>query len=390
MNTHTPMTAGTVVPATTQIAVDRAISDLRRGGLVVLRHSEHRRAVVVQAAEMTTTDGLRMLVRLTGSQPTLAITRNRAAAMTLPTTDTSVESIMLPVDIDAEVIHRIADPTRQPVRPDDADNAGFDLSTLSVIPEPDDGLAHAAVQLVKFARLLPAVLFARASVVDVSRMSTWSRDIGLLLVESEQIRRFPELRAQRMVISASARVPLQDAEDTRFVAFRPLDGGDEHVAIIIGEPDTRQPVLVRLHSSCLTGDLLGSLRCDCGDQLRGAIREIANAGSGVLIYLAQEGRGIGLANKLRAYSLQDLGLDTVDANEHLGFDDDERIYAPAAEILRQLEISVVRVMTNNPDKVEQLAATGIRVADRVSHVFPSNKHNEFYLRTKAVRTGHLF
>jgi GTP cyclohydrolase II len=174
------------------------------------------------------------------------------------------------------------------------------------------------------------------------------------------------------------------------VAFRPLDGGTEHLALKIGQIDFDQPVLVRLHSQCLTGDLLGSLRCDCGDQLQGAIKEINAAGGGILLYLAQEGRNIGLINKLRAYALQDQGLDTVDANLALGFDADERLYRPAAEMLRQLGVGSVRLMTNNPEKLGQLEACGIKIADRVAHVFPSNQHNERYLATKAQRSGHLF
>jgi GTP cyclohydrolase II len=149
-------------------------------------------------------------------------------------------------------------------------------------------------------------------------------------------------------------------------------------------------VLARSHSECFTGDLLGSLRCDCGDQLRGAIAAIAAAGGGVLVYLAQEGRGIGLVNKLRAYRLQDAGLDTVDANLQLGFDADERVYQPAAEILRQLGFDAVRLLTNNPEKVKALAAAGITVAERVPHAFPANDHNRAYLDTKAVKSGHLF
>jgi GTP cyclohydrolase II len=149
-------------------------------------------------------------------------------------------------------------------------------------------------------------------------------------------------------------------------------------------------VLARLHSECFTGDLLASLRCDCGDQLRGAIDKIAEAGSGVLVYLAQEGRGIGLVNKLRAYQLQDDGFDTIGANEQLGFDADERVYLPAAEILRDLGYSQVRLLTNNPEKVAALARCGITVVERVPHVFPANAHNEEYLRTKATRGGHLF
>jgi len=390
----------TASPAPAQTAVDRAIADLRRGGMVILRDSEHRAVVIVQAAAMVTSDGLRMLARLTGSQPSLALTFNRVAALKPNPLDAAVQSVALAMSTDAELIHRIVDPTAGHAaagnggQGDDGpgdDGPGDDsLSGLSIIPERAGGLAEAAVRLVKLARLLPAVLFARATAVDVDRLSTWSQDIGLLLVETGQVAAYPTLRANRLVKAADAQVPLADAEDTRFIAFRPLDGGDEHVAIVIGEPDTSAPVLVRLHSQCLTGDLLGSLRCDCGDQLRGAIREIATQGSGILLYLAQEGRDIGLINKLRAYSLQDLGVDTVDANEQLGFDDDERVYAPAAEMLRQLGVAKVRLMTNNPDKIGQLAATGVEVTERVAHVFPSNRHNERYLQTKADKTGHLF
>ena len=187
-----------------------------------------------------------------------------------------------------------------------------------------------------------------------------------------------------------AAVPLLDAEETRIVAFRPADGGKEHLAIVIGEPQLNDPVLIRLHSECFTGDLLGSLRCDCGDQLRGAIDAIAKEGAGILLYLAQEGRGIGLINKLRAYELQDRGADTVEANEMLGFDSDERIYRPAAEMLRSLGVRQVRLMTNNPLKVEALQEAGVTVAERVPHIFPSNDHNAFYIDTKTRKSGHLF
>jgi GTP cyclohydrolase II len=382
----TPMAAA---PSPAQISIDRAISDLRRGAMVIVRDTNQHSAIAIQAAEMATHDSLRMLMRLTGSQPTVALTRNRVAAIKPSPAPASVQSLILPMNTDAELVRRIADPTFGPENDGD-ENSGSALSELSVIPEPEDGLVQMAVQLVKFARLLPAVLFARASSLDVERLSTWSRDVGLLLVETRDIRAFPALRARRLVQAAAARVPLSDAENARLVAFRPLDGGEEHVAIVIGEPDTNEPVLIRLHSACLTGDLLGSLRCDCGDQLRGAIRAIESEGGGVLVYLAQEGRDIGLINKLRAYALQDLGVDTVDANEQLGFDADERVYEPAAEILRQLGIRSVRLLTNNPDKVSQLAAAGVNVVDRVAHVFPSNRHNERYLRTKADKTGHLF
>jgi len=146
---------------------------------------------------------------------------------------------------------------------------------------------------------------------------------------------------------------------------------------------------VRLHSECFTGDLLASLRCDCGNQLRGAIAAIARAGGGVLLYLAQEGRCIGLVNNLQAYQPHDAGFDTLDTNKQLDFDADERVYLPAAEILLLLGFGMVRLLTNNPDKVAALERYGIRVAERVPHVFPSNGHNERYLSTKATRSGHF-
>src|SRR5262249_14639400 len=195
--------------------------------------------------------------------------------------------------------------------------------------------------------------------------------------------------ARSLTAVSGARAPPAGAEAPRIVAFRPADGGIEPLAIVIGEPAADRPVLVRLHSECFTGDLLGSLRCDCGEQLRGAIAEIARAGAGVLLYLAQEGRGIGLVNKLRAYRLQDAGFDTIDANEQLGFDADERIYRPAATMLARMGIKHVRLMTNNPEKIGQLARYGIEVAARVPHIFPANGHNENYLRTKAERAGHM-
>jgi len=201
---------------------------------------------------------------------------------------------------------------------------------------------------------------------------------------------YDRLQADALVPVSEARVPLGGCEDTKIIAFRPRDGGVEHLAIVIGKPDTTKPVLTRLHSECFTGDLLGSLKCDCGDQLRGAITAIADGGGGLLFYLAQEGRGIGLVNKLRAYELQEKGFDTVDANEQLGFDDDERIYLPAVQMLRRLGVDQVKLLTNNPAKVGALARHGVAVTARVPHVFPSNQHNWSYLDTKAKRSGHLF
>jgi GTP cyclohydrolase II len=239
--------------------------------------------------------------------------------------------------------------------------------------------------LAKLAALLPAVLVLPLAPSEAA-LARRRRDFAPVDTADVLSRRAAMTGLTQV---AEARVPLADAEDARLIAFRPGDGGTEHLAILIGTPAPGKPVLVRLHSECFTGDLLASLRCDCGDQLRGAIAAIAEAGGGILLYLAQEGRGIGLVNKLRAYQLQDAGFDTVDANEQLGFDADERVYLPAAEMLRQLGFTSVRLLTNNPDKVAALERYGIDIVERVPHVFPANGHNERYLRTKATRSGHL-
>lgn len=175
----------------------------------------------------------------------------------------------------------------------------------------------------------------------------------------------------------------------KIIAFYNSRDGKEHLALVHGDVLGASNVLTRLHSECLTGDALGSLRCDCRDQLAVAMERIANEGAGVLLYLRQEGRGIGLLNKIRAYSLQDGGLDTVDANVALGFRDDERDYAVAAHMLASLTVRSVRLLTNNPRKVDELSKNGITVEGRVAHVIPANEHNRFYLQTKATRSGHF-
>ena len=189
-------------------------------------------------------------------------------------------------------------------------------------------------------------------------------------------------------LAARARLPVEGLDGAQIVAFRDSATGEEHVALIIGAFAGRPP-LVRLHSECLTGDVFGSLKCDCGPQLKHALRLIGAAGGGVLLYLRQEGRGIGLANKLRAYALQDRGLDTIEANLRLGFADDERGYGVAAAMLRALGVDAVRLLTNNPAKVAGLEAAGIQVAERVGHHMPTNPHNADYIATKKAKSGHL-
>ena len=196
-----------------------------------------------------------------------------------------------------------------------------------------------------------------------------------------------EVAGLRQIVSAE--VPLTNAPDSRVTVFRSDGSAVEHLAIVIGRPENTDAPLVRIHSECFTGDLLGSLRCDCGEQLRGAIRRMGEDGAGVLLYLAQEGRGIGLANKLRAYGLQDRGLDTMDANRALGWGADERNFLIGATILRIMGINRVRMLTNNPDKLDAMVACGIEVTGREPHLFAPNGVNDEYLATKAARFGHM-
>jgi GTP cyclohydrolase II len=193
---------------------------------------------------------------------------------------------------------------------------------------------------------------------------------------------------------ASVRVVAMAELPTRFgdfhiIAFENNLDGKEHVAITRGDVIGAHDVPVRLHSECLTGDALGSLRCDCRDQLEAALKAIGQMEKGMVLYLRQEGRGIGLTNKIRAYSLQDQGLDTVEANHALGFRDDERDYAVAAQMLQALKIDSVQLMTNNPKKIDQLKQYGIQVSDRIPHIMQPNEHNRFYLQTKAAKSGHM-
>jgi GTP cyclohydrolase II len=189
-------------------------------------------------------------------------------------------------------------------------------------------------------------------------------------------------------IEAIAELPSRFG-DFHIVAFSNNKDNKEHVAIIKGEVLGAEDVAVRLHSECLTGDVIGSLRCDCRDQLEAALKKIGEMDKGVVLYLRQEGRGIGLTNKIRAYSLQDQGLDTVEANLALGFRDDERDYSIAAHMLQSLKIQSINLMTNNPKKIDQLTQYGVKVNKRIPHIIPSNDHNRFYLETKAAKSGHM-
>lgn len=241
------------------------------------------------------------------------------------------------------------------------------------VPLGCDRAALAAIALARRAGLLPAFFIGGRSGAAAPSAA------------AEEVERFE--RDPALHIASRARLPTRAAEKAEIVAFRAEEDAAEHVALLVGTP-TGAPPLVRLHSECLTGDVLGSLKCDCGPQLDAALAAIAEAGWGVLLYLRQEGRGIGLVNKLRAYALQDQGFDTVDANLRLGFADDERDFGVAAAMLRLLGQEKVRLLTNNPRKVAGLEAAGIEVVEQVPLRIEGNPHNQAYLDAKRLRSGH--
>jgi GTP cyclohydrolase II len=333
-----------------------------------------RAAVAVLAAGQAITVGQLTVASVeTGEDPggDLLISGERAAALGLGQQIEAADP-QQPVRIkrsewlDAAMVRQLVDPSldfsRGPLGP----------LTPGSVDEPAS--AQAALTLARLAALLPALWIAPAE-ASVLHLGT-----GEALAAGHR---------STVQLAARARLPIEGVDlDTQVAVFRSAEDGSEHAAIIIGAPGG-EPPLVRLHSECLTGDVFGSLKCDCGPQLRAALRLIAADGGGVLLYLRDEGRGIGLSNKIRAYELQDRGLDTVEANRRLGFPDDLRDYGLAAAMLQALGIRSVRLLTNNPAKLEGLERAGVTVVERVAHRMPANPHNADYLATKRRKSGHL-
>lgn len=341
--------------------VERAIAEMRAARPVMIRSAE--RAVLVFAVDGIDHGAAEAASRLS---PTMAhlllpaarlrrlgIERTAPARVALPQIDAArIESLALTVEsrIDAPV-------------------------------SPVDDLDEAALELARLALIVPAV-------VMVPLAAGAEAPGHVLSVEASAIGAFRKLEARLIRIVGRAPVPLEGAPETEFVVFRGGEGLRDQVAIVIGKPDSAQPVPVRLHSACLTGDLFGSLKCDCGDQLRDTVEWMAKNGGGVLLYLDQEGRGNGIANKMRAYRLQSLGWDTYDADEVLGFDLDQRRFDFAAEMLKQLGIRSIDVMTNNPVKIAAMAEAGIDVRSERRVIGRATDENVRYLTSKRDRAGH--
>jgi GTP cyclohydrolase II len=344
------------------------VSDLRLGLPVVLTDGDAA-AMVLPVETLSQT----RYQALTGTKH-VVMTSRRAAALGHDTQDGAVTLLPVPQGARLDWIKALADPSRR-------------IPAATALPLSAELMAtdvhHAAIRLVKSAELVPAAIVVTGP--DVMAIAV-RHQIGILSA-SDALDQSNAARDPRPV--SNARVPMFAANAGRLHVFRNPDGGAEHYAIQVGDPDPSEPVLVRLHSACFTGDVLGSLKCDCGPQLQAALAAMNEAGSGILLYLNQEGRGIGLANKMRAYSLQDQGLDTVEANHRLGFEDDERDFRTGAAILRQMGIDNVSLMTNNPAKIARLDSEGIKVTCRVPLHVGRGPENTRYLDTKASKSGHM-
>ena len=370
---------------------ERGLFDLRRGRPLHLVTGEAEGAVsgvLLAAAEGLTHETLSLLRAVSEGPIRLSVTHHRAHSMGLTPPPpaghvdrsaghhTGDVSLLVDVDATPESIWRLASGLPR------KGGAPVEMSAAS-------GPEIAGLTLSRLGQLLPAVVSVSLGEPLDDGLQSRLDSRTILTVSNEQIAALAANARVEVTHVSDGPVPLEEAEDARFVCFREANGILEHVAILIGARDMwPDPVPVRLHSACLTGDLFGSLRCDCGQQLRGSLRVFSARGGGVLLYLAQEGRSIGLGNKLRAYTLQQEGLDTVDADCALGFGPDERRYDAAVEMLRYLQVERIQLLTNNPEKVRALQVGGIEVAERQPLYGTLNRHNLPYVKAKVDRAGH--
>ena len=368
---------------TLTLKLERAISELRRGGKVVISDPNFGTSVLLVAAELINKESVNNLSDLALSRPNIILSENRSNAIGIKIVNKPC-SILIDKSWTVHDILSLCMPL-----------TGHKIPSINgVIEESNKNIVFHCLLILRQSRLLPAGLMSIISNVPPENISQWAFKNNFIHVDINDIRCYEKSSAESLVMAVRAKVPIAETENCEIIIFRPKDGGDEHFCLVFGKTrkigkKLNSDTLVRIHSQCITGDILDSLKCDCGQQLKQSIKIMAKADEGVLIYLAQEGRDIGLLNKLRAYSLQDKGMDTVEANQDLGFNDDERLYHPAKQILSHLKINRVKLITNNPKKVEHLTKLGINVTQRIPIKIDPNKYNKKYLETKSKKSGHI-
>ncbi|HEX5759790.1 MAG TPA: bifunctional 3,4-dihydroxy-2-butanone-4-phosphate synthase/GTP cyclohydrolase II [Thermoanaerobaculia bacterium] len=394
-------------------SIEEAVEHIRQGRMVIIVDDEDREneGDLAIAAEKVTPQAINFMAKNGRGLICLALTEPRCEELELPLmvesqTNTSTFGTAFTVSIEARgkvttgisaadraaTIATAIDPR---TRPEDLLRPGhvFPLRARRGGVLKRAGQTEASVDLAVLAGLHPSGVICEimnddGTMARVPDLARFAAEHGLLLITVADLIGY-RLRHETLVRRLAApRLPTRWGE-FRIHAYRADATGEEHVALVMGEPREDEPVLVRVHSQCLTGDIFGSARCDCGHQLEQALAKIAEEGCGVLLYLLQEGRGIGLVNKLKAYELQELGHDTVEANEKLGFRPDQRDYGIGAQILRDLSVRKMRLMTNNPSKYVGLAGYGLEIAERVPLEVAPTESTRDYLRAKRDKLGHL-
>ena len=343
--------------------VDRARNDLRIGLPICLAHDDENWLIF----SIETISNERLLAL--NKDVEFSITAQRAKTLNITPYDNDIGRFKLNKFKDWRWVKALADP---------ADDLKYPMKgPFEPIREGSADIHRIGIQLCKQARLLPSILTKKMDVTNKNITTISSEDI-IIARQNENITN---------IVSAS--LPIKASKISRLHIFRHKNGVEENYAIEIGKPNRSFPVLCRIHSACFTGDILGSLKCDCGAQLNEALEQMGNEQSGILLYLNQEGRGIGLINKMRAYSLQNEGFDTVEANHRLGFEDEERDFKIASDILKNMGFNSVRLITNNPKKIEMMNNNGINVIKRIAINVGKTAENENYLATKRQKSGHL-
>lgn len=393
-------------------AIEEALEDIRNGKIIIVVDDEDREneGDFICAAELVTPETVNFMASRGKGLICASLTDVRCAELDLPmmvTTNTSSHTTAFTVSVDllgqgcttgisasdrAKTLRALVDPT---TKPDDLGRPGhiFPLKSKRQGVLRRAGHTEAAIDLTQLAGLKPGgvlveIMNEDGTMARLPELSRIAEEYNLKIITIKDLIAY-RLNSDSIVIKGTMVKLPTEYGNFNLIPFIQKSNGLEHVAIIKGEWSEDESVLVRVHSSCVTGDIFGSYRCDCGDQLHEAMRMVHKEGKGVVIYLNQEGRGIGLYNKMKAYKLQEEGRDTVEANVELGFQDDERDYGVGAGMLHALGIRNIRLITNNPVKKAGLEGYGMSIVETIQLEIPSNKHNQFYLETKRDKMGHF-